>query len=142
MPYPSSKFKVSLPDAPRVAGVLHGIPEHQAGILADLLAYVRRHRAAGRPIAEVRADALFLARSGGRLPLYSSGGVADTINAIVGAPKDPSRDPCDALERRKAEGARGFLTLHLTLLDAHGRIPSLLSLCSGCGRVLVNGRVV
>ncbi|HEX5270240.1 MAG TPA: hypothetical protein VFW33_07135 [Gemmataceae bacterium] len=60
----------------------HGIPDDMAGALGDLLAWVRRHRDAGRPAGEVRADALHLAHGAG-LPMYSAGGAADCINALL-----------------------------------------------------------
>ncbi len=79
--------------APRPGATdLHGVPHDQAGDLADVLSYCRRHRDAGRPDAEVRADALSIARGLG-LPLFSAGGAADAIDTLIGEarPRRPLR---------------------------------------------------
>jgi hypothetical protein len=60
----------------------NGIPDDRLNDLAELLAYVRRHLAAGRPAAEVRAEALCLARST-RVPLFSAGGLCECIDAVL-----------------------------------------------------------
>jgi hypothetical protein len=44
------------PGKPGSTTALDGVPHAQADDLAELLAYVRRHRDAGRPPADVRAD--------------------------------------------------------------------------------------
>jgi hypothetical protein len=66
-------------------GALPPIEDDQLDTLNDLLAYAVRHRDAGRPVAEVRADVLFLAR-GTRLPLYCCGGVADSLAPLLAEP--------------------------------------------------------
>ena len=141
MPYPTLPNKGSLPDPPRVCGVVHGISDGQANQLQHMLGCARNWHAAGWTRDEIVLE--LLANNDqleSPLPAFSPGGLIDSLNGIVG--EAPTPHGFGNLVRRRAEGARGYLTLHLTLLDSHGRIPSLLSLCSGCGRVLMNGRVV
>ena len=84
MPYPQSANKVSLPDPPRIAGVLHGIPDAVADYLPELLTEARRLRGLGRPADDVRRAVLQLARNlPVRLPLFSHGGLCECLDAVL-----------------------------------------------------------
>jgi hypothetical protein len=83
LPYPESAIKVSLPDTPRVCGVVTGIPDDQAGLLAELLTEGLRLHRLGHPAEDIRRVVLSLARAGCRLPLFSHGGVVECLDAVL-----------------------------------------------------------
>jgi hypothetical protein len=64
----------------------HGVPEPALPALWDLLAEAERLLGLGRSPAEAARAGLHLARNLGRLapPLYSPGGLADCLDAVLG----------------------------------------------------------
>jgi hypothetical protein len=69
---------------PGSCGILHGIPSEHEAALSALLAEARRMRDAGRTRAEVLARVLVLNRAlPKRLPLYSAGGLVETVEALL-----------------------------------------------------------